>query len=285
MEASTATRRASWSDDALDPLPALARVLSATVLALVAVSAAVIWLRRSEGVLTAPLPALALFAAGAVVGLAAFAFRRGCVTTFGVDRGQLSSLASFAVPTVVSLLAAGALSLGGSSPAGLLALWLVVGAAEASSWGIALRRPRAARTGEVRELLEPPARRPLVTAEELTQLGELQENPIEDLSNLQHFVRRRDENGAEVIEGWIRAEFAASQRHATAHLAICPPFDRTPECYAELGEGPSGEVKVAQVLPWGVRLEIKLDEPTAEPTTAPVEISIQGHPSSHAIGN
>jgi hypothetical protein len=88
-------------------------------------------------------------------------------------------------------------------------------------------------------------------------------------------VRRCEPDGSETIAGWLRAAVPAAARHATAHVAICPPFEGLPECFAEQMDGPPAQVKVAQVLPHGVRFEIKLDERAAEASDVLVEFSIQ----------
>ncbi len=92
----------------------------------------------------------------------------------------------------------------------------------------------------------------------------------------QQFVRRQNAAGGETIEGLLRVRVARGQRHATAHVAICPPLERVGECYAEPCDGPPASVKVAQVLCYGVRFEIKLDEPPDEPASVVVEFAIHG---------
>jgi hypothetical protein len=78
-----------------------------------------------------------------------------------------------------------------------------------------------------------------------------------------------------MLAGWFSAELAAGQRHATAHVAICPPLAGTLACYAEQNDGPEAEVRIAQVLPQGVRFEIKLDRPQGEASRVGIEFSIQ----------
>jgi hypothetical protein len=105
---------------------------------------------------------------------------------------------------------------------------------------------------------------------------ELPEEIEEDREGiLQRVVRRRDEDGGEVMEGWLLAEFPAGERQAAAHLAICPPFARVPACDAEPVEGPSSQLKVAQVLPYGVRFEVKLDDPADAPCAVTIEFLVR----------
>src|SRR5262249_57491497 len=96
----------------------------------------------------------------------------------------------------------------------------------------------------------------------------------EDEATTQSITRRTDRDG-EVIEGWIRVAFATAERHAAGHLAICPPMDRRPACFAEQASGPAAEIKIAQVLCHGVRFELKLDEPAAERSSVVVEFAIR----------
>jgi hypothetical protein len=73
--------------------------------------------------------------------------------------------------------------------------------------------------------------------------------------------------------GWIRAAFAAGQRTANVHLAFCPPTAATPEVEIEQIDGPESRVQVSQVLPYGVRVELKLSEPAEESTIVLLQFS------------
>ncbi len=95
-----------------------------------------------------------------------------------------------------------------------------------------------------------------------------------DESVSQQLTRRREADG-QVIEGWTRVELLTGERHAAAHVAICPPLPCVPQCFAEQMDGPPARLKIAQVLAYGVRFEIKLDEPAAEPTSAVIEFSLR----------
>ncbi len=55
-----------------------------------------------------------------------------------------------------------------------------------------------------------------------------------------------------------------------------------PQCYAEQMDGPPARLKVAQVLAYGVRFEIKLEEPAEEPTSVVIEFSIHEQPADDA---
>jgi hypothetical protein len=55
------------------------------------------------------------------------------------------------------------------------------------------------------------------------------------------------------------------------HVAFCPAFEQVPTVEAELVDGPPCEIRPTQVLPWGVRWELKLDSPATTATTATLE--------------
>jgi hypothetical protein len=74
----------------------------------------------------------------------------------------------------------------------------------------------------------------------------------------QQLTRSTAADGTEEIAGWLRVAFAAGQRTASVHLAFCPPFARMPELSVEQIDGPTARIKTAQVLPYGARLDLKL---------------------------
>ena len=61
-------------------------------------------------------------------------------------------------------------------------------------------------------------------------------------------------------------------------MAICPPLARVPRCDAEPADGPPSQVRMAQALPYGVRLEVKLDKAATEASQVLVEFSISEGP-------
>jgi hypothetical protein len=193
-------------------------------------------------------------------------------TFAGAARSRGTQYVLWALPSAVLLVWAGGVSLAGTSSLGLVALVGTLLVEEGWSWGSL--RLRAGREGS---RLAPPAVIPPATAGINIRAAQLVADE-RDETVTQQLVRRQGDGG-EVIEGWVRVDFAASQRHAIAHVAICPPLVRVPKCYAEQFDGPSAALKIAQVLVHGVRLELKLDEPAEEPGGVYVEFSIQ-EPSS-----
>jgi hypothetical protein len=73
----------------------------------------------------------------------------------------------------------------------------------------------------------------------------------------QQLTRLRNENGAEMIVGGVRVDFAAGEKHRTVHVAFCPPLDGPPQFHIEQSEGVEVSVEVTQCEPFGVRLEAK----------------------------
>ncbi|MEX2559152.1 MAG: hypothetical protein WD403_04515, partial [Pirellulales bacterium] len=85
----------------------------------------------------------------------------------------------------------------------------------------------------------------------------------------QHVVRAFTAAGDDVLRATLGVDMATGQRGATAHLAFCPPFAMTPQAQVIQTAGPACRIKLAQLLPYGARIEIKLAAP------APQELSIQ----------
>jgi hypothetical protein len=75
---------------------------------------------------------------------------------------------------------------------------------------------------------------------------------------LQLLTRSRAADGSEAIHGTLLAEFAAGERTQVLHVAFCPPFERLPTVEAEVADGPACDVKTAQILHQGARLEARL---------------------------
>ena len=75
---------------------------------------------------------------------------------------------------------------------------------------------------------------------------------------------------------------AAGQRTGSLHVAFCPSFDAAPQVQAEAVSGPDCRVKAAQVLPYGARLDVKLDEPAGEDESVLVWFSRVPSPRSSA---
>lgn len=269
MDAATAVRAPLRIEFPGPILGRLARRLALAALVLVALTGVVVCARRATGALVEPLSPGVLAGLGVVLAALAIWFRQTWAAT---ARSRAAVYAAWAAPSLVLVIWAAGVSLAGSDALGLAALVGTLLLEEGWSWG---RLRRRAELGVPRDTatLEPPTPRgagsPLAAV--LHDLPPAQDEPDEAVT--QQLTRRQAETG-EVIEGWVRVSFAAAQRHATAHVAICPPLARVPVCFAEQSDGPAARIKVAQVLPYGVRFELKLDEPAVEPSGVYVEFAI-----------
>lgn len=263
------TSRWMKSAGAIEPARLL-RVAVALGLLLLAIAGGLLVARRIAGALVTP-PSAATFAmVGMLLAAAGLGFRR--VLEDMPLAGQVR-LALHALPGGVALLWLAALSLPDSGWA-LALLFAPVLFAEGWSWGRLVPAETPTDGDQPQAVASPAAVAPTQPDGVVPDIDEPVEREAE--TNLQQ-TRRRDGDAGDVLEGWVRVDFAAGQRHAAAHVAICPPMERNPTCYAELADGPDAAVKITQAMSFGVRLEVKLAEPAEEPTSVIVEYSILEH--------
>jgi hypothetical protein len=88
---------------------------------------------------------------------------------------------------------------------------------------------------------------------------------------LQTLTRRRTERGQEQIDGTYVVRFVGGQRTENCHVAFCPPLP-TAEVSCRQLAGPPARLKLAQVLPQGARIELRLAEPAEEEACVLLEI-------------
>jgi hypothetical protein len=170
--------------------------------------------------------------------------------------GRIGDELTWWLPAAALLPIALALSLPGTSWAGLVLLWLVPTAGEAA---LGYRRV----VGRRRSHGQRPASN-VGTA--LTRRAEpaiahegANLEPAADPHVMQQFVRRQTAEGDDLVEGWLRAPLGPGQRTTHVHISFCPPFASTPELEFEQADGQPARVKLGQVLPYGARFEVKLD--------------------------
>lgn len=260
----------------LEPAPGwlLIRGLAVGCLAVLACAGLFLCVRSASGELSGELGPAVLVAWATILAAGALGFRRALDATnrYATQTADLARVA----PSVVLLLWAVALS-GLATSAGVVVLWSVLIAEEAWTWGgwrYASSRPPIGPTAAASFAGE---------AEASTVPGDVRESaeaPPDDASLVQHLDRRKTEDGQESVEGWLRAAIPAGSRLATLHVAICPPFERLPECYAEQVDGPPAQIKIAQVLHQGVRLELKLERAADQDSLVTVEVSLQQPPAT-----
>ena len=97
------------------------------------------------------------------------------------------------------------------------------------------------------------------------------ENSIFPDHHRQQIIHARDEHGEDVVYGRVRGEFAERQRSTSVHLAFCPPLDTIPELLVRQVEGPEITVKPAEVLPYGMKLDLTLKSMSRDPQTVVVQ--------------
>jgi|GEM_PF-1370035 len=278
----------------------LLRVAVALCMLLLAFAGVVLIGRRLSGALVSPPSAATLGFVGVLLAAAGLALRRMLVAAALLPGIRLAVML---LPSMVGGLWLVALSLPATSGWGLVLLFSPVLLAEGWSWGRFARHLAAAPANSALTVTAvataapsstapttiaatstaPPTTAPLqnMPATSLVDDGHSEacegEHTERDVATLHQQTRRRDDEAGEVIEGWVRVDFAAGQRHAAAHIGICPPLEQHPTCYAEPAEGPDAGVKITQAMSYGVRLEVKLDEPAEEPASVIVEYSIFEH--------
>lgn len=212
---------------------------------LAAATAVLLWRRLADG-FHHPLP----WPAGLCVGLVLCGLT---VSIRGLDRAGWGGLPTprkwlvRGVGTGLAVLAGASITLAGTSPLGVLALWAPLVIGEAWGWS-RCGQPVQANWGTW------PAHR------ELTH----------------RIVRFRTSGGEEAIEGTVRCSFSPRQRSASAHVAFCPPFAGPPRVTARLISGPKARVRVGLVLIHGVRFDIRLADSPVSPQEVEVQFSAFG---------
>jgi hypothetical protein len=246
--------------------PTVGLPVAAALLILPPLAAVLFVTRRLSGALLEPLDPAVLWAAGGLLAAWAAGLRRLAPISVVAGGLLLPRRMLWLVPSLVLLLWAAALSLPGTPASGLLALWGVLALEELwccwQTWPTAVgrqeRRLAAARAGT-----------PLVNGPIVHEAAA----PLPTGEISQQLVRRREPDGRDSLSGFVRATFAPGQRTAEAHVAFCPPFSTAPECLCEQVGGPAARVHAGQLLPYGVRFDVKLDAPSAAATDVLVEFA------------
>lgn len=100
-----------------------------------------------------------------------------------------------------------------------------------------------------------------ITDEDPQELGE-----EEDFGNLRDFrdentvmqlIRKKTPEGADHLEAFLRADFQANEKTIPVHLGFCPVFLQSPELEVHQLEGEEVDVKIVQLSPLGLRLDLK----------------------------
>jgi hypothetical protein len=283
-----------WSlHDGGHELPAsVVRWLAAAMLTLLSAAAVVVLWRRLAGALPHPLQPAPLLALAIAVAIAAGAIRLGWPLRCPAGSAPRAAW----IPMIGASLAVAALGIAVSARAGnvaaLLAFWTMLLLEEGWAWQRVLRRTRhiapvaawlgwrrmktgtgAAIDGVSASATVQPIAEPVsvfIQAPQASTVGSTPQSP-QDKGGLpsddvaQQFVRRRAADGSDTLSGFARLVFAPAQRTGSVHVAFCPPFARTPELSVAQIDGPEARIKTGQLLPYGVRLDLKLTAEAEQP--------------------
>ena len=92
-------------------------------------------------------------------------------------------------------------------------------------------------------------------------------------SLLQRFERLALPDGGECVRGRLSVVVSEGSRSGYAHVGFCPPLASQPTIDISTDyDGVEAVVSAAEVLPWGARIECRLDEPAEETVEIPVDI-------------
>lgn len=127
-----------------------------------------------------------------------------------------------------------------------------------------------------------PTDEPLETPAELTsQLAKQAELPSDPMMEApeatqvtQQLTRCEAPNGGETITGRVRVDFASGERLSAAHLSFTPPLRNVPEVFVDQFDGPAASVAVGSVYAHGARVDVRLSQPAAEPTSVWCELYV-----------
>jgi hypothetical protein len=97
------------------------------------------------------------------------------------------------------------------------------------------------------------------------------EEPEEQL--VQQLTRAKTADGADVLRGSLYAAFPIGGRAMSIHVAFCPPFEERPRIEFRQTGGPAARIKLAQLLAFGARFDIKLPTPAQGDETIALDIS------------
>jgi len=89
---------------------------------------------------------------------------------------------------------------------------------------------------------------------------------------LQRF-ERYELDGTDCLRGTLALTVPQGARAAHGHIGFCPSFRDVPAVEATTAyDGVEAVITAAEVVPWGVRIECRLDEPAEEPVEIPVDV-------------
>lgn len=94
------------------------------------------------------------------------------------------------------------------------------------------------------------------------------------VQRLERYERTASDGSAtEAAVGRVVARFEEGARTAVVHVGFCPPFNAMPRVTVSTEcDGLEVALSAAEVLPWGVRIEGRLEEPAEAPVDVEVDL-------------
>lgn len=100
--------------------------------------------------------------------------------------------------------------------------------------------------------------------------------PVESAGHVLQRFDRYELDGVDCLRGTLTLTVPQGARAAHGHVGFCPSFRRVPAVETTTAyDGVEAVITAAEVVPWGVRIECRLDEPAEEPVDIPVDIVAQ----------
>jgi hypothetical protein len=97
--------------------------------------------------------------------------------------------------------------------------------------------------------------------------------PVEFPGHLLQRFERYELDGVDCLRGSLTLKVPQGARAAHGHVGFCPSFRQVPSVEATTAyDGVEAVITAAEVVPWGVRIECRLDEPAEEPVEIPVDV-------------
>ena len=243
----------------------LVRFAGDILTALLGLAALTVAARRLAGALDSPLTPPQLLAAGLILAIVASA---ACIARgYRLEsRPRLGLPVRLLTSAALAVLAA-SVTLRGENPIAAWTFWTILLGEECWAW----RRGRIGRTSAATDAAWSQAE-PTDSGDDVV-LGATASIPDADV--LQQLTLSQTDVHGQRLSGWLRLPVAEGQRTGTLHVAFCPPFHTTPQVEVRQVAGPACRIKPAQLLPYGVRLEVKLQAAAIEPDAIVVQFSAQ----------
>lgn len=94
--------------------------------------------------------------------------------------------------------------------------------------------------------------------------------------NVRQRLERYELDGMDILRGTLTLTVPPGSRMAHGHVGFCPSFRQVPQVEASTAyDGVEAVVTAAEVVPWGLRVECRLDEPAEEVVEIPVDVVAQ----------